>query len=73
MTGHSWAHDLIAIGLVLLAVYAFAQAFKLRRRDAKGHLNKMAKRATVTTKEQWAKRMETTKADLNQPRSLRRW
>jgi hypothetical protein len=73
MNGHSWLHDAIAIGLVLLSLYVLRQAFTLKPRNAQGRLAEKAKQASITVKEDWGRRMETTKADLNQPRSLRRW
>jgi ABC-type transport system involved in cytochrome bd biosynthesis fused ATPase/permease subunit len=73
MTAHSWLQNALAIALVLIALYALRQALTITRRDAQGRLAEKAKQASVTVKEDWGRRMETTKAEYNTPRSLRRW
>jgi hypothetical protein len=66
-------HDVIMIGCFAIALGSLALAYRIARRDSREWLAELERRASKTTKEEWSKRMETTKADLNRPRTLRRW
>ena len=65
-------HNLLILGCFALALFALAQAFKMRRRDAQGRL---VEKAEWMRREERRSKMQPryTTPQKNTPRSLRRW